>query len=369
MGSQRGREIPALIDQLLADPGRFDFFQAVRALQRQADHLAQTTGAKPWHGVGYDSAPEEEIIRFRAQQSLAFPAADIQRLEPCEPPEPGGVAGRPVARQRPPQMFVNFLGLTGPNGVLPRHYSQLVLEQLREGAGVLPAFLDLFNHRLISLFYRAWEKYQAGILVESNRYSPPREDVDLFSFALFCLLGLGTGGQRGRMAVADDVFLYFAGCFAHRPATAISLQRMLNEFLGTPVRVLQFRGQWLALAPEDQTRLDSFSAAVSGQLGRGAIVGERVWDVQSKFRVRIGPIGYAMFRQLMPSEDRLLGLMQFIRSYVGPEWDFDVQLVLRRQEVPWGRLDGSYRLGWNIWSRACDFQHDADDVVFCLPGV
>ena len=127
---------------------------------------------------------------------------------------------------------------------------------------------------------------------------------------------------------------------------------MLSELLRTDVRVLQFQGQWLALPAEGQTRLDSAAATIAGQLGRGAIAGQRVWDVQSKFRVRVGPIGYALFCRLMPCGDLLRPLCQFIRTYVGAEWDFDVQLVLRREEVPRARLDGNCRLGWNSWTSA-----------------
>ena len=99
------------------------------------------------------------------------------------------------------------------------------------------------------------------------------------------------------------------------------------------------------------------------------MAGQRVWDVQSKFRLRVGPIGYEEFRRLMPSGDRLLPLCQFVRTYAGPEWDFDVQLVLRRREVPECRLDGNARLGWNIWVRSGEFQRDVDDAVFRLANV
>ena len=368
MAPERGRKIPAVIDELFADPRRFDFFQAVRLLQRHAQR-AGAAGASP---VGRDADPKQEIVRFRAHQSLGFPTSDVERLVP-----PGrGRGGEPSAQGLPlpdsqPEMFVNFMGLSGPNGVLPRHYTQLILQQMRDGADAVADFFDLFNHRLVSLFYRAWEKYRAAILVEHSREVASRGELDLFSRALFCLVGMGTGGQRGRMAVSDDVFLYYSGCFSHRPANAVSLQRMLIEFLQTQVRVRQFHGQWLSLGRENQTRLSppDRSPSITNQLGRGAVAGERVWDVQSKFRLRVGPVDYPSFRRLMPSGDRLLSLCQFVRTYVGPEWDFDVQLVLRREEVPRGQLGGSSRLGWNAWVRSEEFAHDVEDAVFRVAQV
>lgn len=368
MASQRGREIPSVIDQLFADPRRFDFFQAVRLLERSA---RRPDAALRQH-VGRDGDPLREIVRFRAHQSLAFPVSEIERIGPPH----RGHAAPPAAQQgspeeSPPEMFANFMGLTGPSGVLPRHYTRLVLQQMRDGADAVAEFFDLFNHRLISLFYRAWEKYRAAILVEQTRSSPSRTDLDLFTLALSCLVGMGTGGLRGRMSVDDDVFLYYSGCFSHRPATGLSLQRMLIEFLQTDVRLHPFHGRWLSMATEDQTRLPppDRPPTIAAQLGMGAVAGSRVWDVQSMFRLRVGPIGYEAFRRLMPSGDRLLPLCQFIRTYVGPEWDYDVQLVLRREEVPRFRLDGSSRLGWDIWVRSGEFDRDVDDAVFRLAHV
>ena len=276
-------------------------------------------------------------------------------------------------------MLVNFMGLTGPAGVLPRHYSQTDPRLSARGRReALVDFFDRFNHRLISLFYRAWEKYRLGIVVEQGRYAGAgtmhpwsAADIDLFSFALFSMVGLGTGGQRGRMVINDDYFLYYSGCFSHRPPNPLSLQLMLGEVLKAKVLVQQMFGQWLQLLPEEQSRMPAGNEVptLRVQLGRGAVAGERVWDLQSKFRIRIGPIGYAFFCRMLPSADRLLAICQFVRTYVGPEYDFDVQLVLRGPEVPWCALDGNARLGWNTWVRVNAFERDVDDVVFWLRQV
>ena len=222
------------------------------------------------------------------------------------------------------------------------------MSQLRDGWRALPEFLDLFNHRLISLFFRAWEKYRAAFLIGRNRRHSGAADPDPFTLGMFCTVGMGTASLRGRLAVPDDEFLYYAGNFSRRPANPFCLQAMLRDFLGTAVAVRQFQGRWLTLPPEERSRLPRRGDVpnVMCQLGSGAVAGNCVWDVQSKFRIRVGPIGYALFRRLMPSGDRLLALCQFVRMYVGSEWDYDVQLVLRGPEVPWSALDGQARLGW-----------------------
>ena len=380
MASQRRPAAPAVIQQLFADPQRFDFFQAVRLLERNAQQ-PDAAAARPGYWVprparGPQRRARQELVRFRARQSLEFPVSEIESLvRPASPAAEGdqaaasSPAGQPPAAQ--PEMLVNFMGLTGPAGVLPRHYSQLILDREREGAEALVNFLDGFNHRLISLFYRAWEKYRAAINIEQSRYAGSPADLDLFSFAMFSLVGLGTGGQRGRLVIDDDYFLYYAGCFSQRPPNPLCLQRMLQELLKTKIFVQQLFGQWLQLSPDEQTRMTVGGEAptLRVQLGRGAVAGERVWDLQSKFRIRIGPVDYAFFRRMMPSTDRLLSLCQFVRSYVGPELDFDVQLLLRGPEAPWCALDGNARLGWNTWVRVNAFQRDLDDVVFWLRQV
>ncbi len=375
MASERRPKVSAVIEQLFADPKRFDFFQAIRLLERHAQQPDSTMG-ECCQPVGRSAAPKQELVRFRVRQSLEFPVSEIQSIargasaaSQQNQADSQSPAVQPPASQ--PEMLVNFMGLTGPAGVLPRHYSQLILDRQRDGAEALVDFLDRFNHRLISLFYRAWEKYRAGILVEQNRYAESPADLDLFSFAMFSLVGQGTDGQRGRMAISDDHFVYYSGCFSQRPPNPLSLQRMLQELLKTKVFVQQLFGQWLQLSPDEQTRMPAGNEVptLRVQLGRGAVAGERVWDLQSKFRIRIGPIDYALFCRMMPSNDHLLSLCQFVRTYVGPEFDFDIQLVLRGPDAPWCALDGNARLGWNTWVRTNAFQRDVDDVVLCLHQV
>jgi type VI secretion system protein ImpH len=367
MAAERGRQVPSVIDQLFADPRKFDFFEAVRLLEGHA----RTSGAEgPTAGalagrepVGHDSPLEREVVRFRTHQSLTFATSTIERLTP-----PDQTLSPKAAV---PEMHVNFLGLTGASGVLPRHYTHLVLQQMRESEKTLAEFLDLFNHRLISLFYRAWEKYRAAPSVERGLARREDSDLDLFTYVVSCLVGLGTDGLRDRMAVRDDVLRYYSGAFAQRPPKAVSLQGMLGEHLEAQVRVRQFRGRWLQLSPADQTKLPGPGQppTIAAQLGMGAVAGDTVWDVQSMFRVRIGPVDYAFFRRMMPSGDRLLPLCQLIRAYAGPEFEFDVQVVLHRREVPACKLDGGAQLGWNTWVRCGEFDRDVDDGVFSLPQV
>lgn len=366
----------SVVDRLFAEPFAFDFFQAMRLLERVAPQ------ARP---VGRGGDPAAETVRLRAHLALDFPASAIQAL------------AAPSEALPLPLLTVNFLGLTGPSGILPRHYTELLLRLQRDARGpertALRSWLDLFNHRLLSLFYRAWEKYRFYIAYERGEHD--RRDPDPFTRSLFSLIGLGAptlrdrlrvavqeespglgevrGGERVLACVEDLALLRYSGFLAHRPRCAVSLEALLRGYLKLPVVVQQFEGQWLRLEPEAQTTVAGPGAG--GMMGVNVVVGERVWDVQSRIRIRIGPLDYERFLEFLPDRSpvarrKLIFLVaQLVRLYVGLEIDVDVQLVLKADEVPATRLGrgvgglGS-RLGWNTWSRTRAMRRDAADAVF-----
>jgi type VI secretion system protein ImpH len=351
-----------LAEQLSQEAHRFDFFQAVRIMERIA--AEKSPSGEGGHPVGRDFAPRQEAVRFRVVPSQNFPPGEIVEVRPAANEQRSPLA--------PPEMIVAFLGLTGPAGVLPRHYTSLLIERVRAKDYALRDLLDAFHHRLISLFYRAWEKYRFPFAYERLALEEQSNKEDPFTESLYCLLGFGTGKLRGRMNFDDEAFLYYGGFFAHFPRNALSLEAMLADYFEQSVRVLQFQGQWLYLSRDDQSALpnDRMPDGLNCQLGRNVIVGERVWDVEGKFRVRIGPLGISDFRRFMPDGDAIRPLSQMIRTYAGAQFDFDVQPVLKAAEVPWCQLGGEGAspalLGWNAWIRCNEFEKDVDDAVFSV---
>ena len=368
MATQGGRTGASVVQRLERQPYQFEFFQAVRLLEflrRERSEGGVSTGLV---AVGENGPPSRESVRFRTLPSHTFPACEVTSIEIASAGDPGTAArdatGRSLAR-----MEVAFMGLTGPSGVLPQHYTQLVIDRVRNRDDSLRDFLDLFNHRAISLFYRAWEKYRLPLVFERWALDGDGGD-DLFTQCLHCLVGRGTAGIRGRLEIPDETFLYFAGHFARRPPSAVAVEAMVADYFGLPARVLQFRGQWLYLEAEDRSRMPS-PAAPHGQnrsLGVNVVIGQRVWSVENRFRVQLGPLGYDAFRRFMPTGDALIPLCQLLRAYVGPEFDFDVQPVLKAAETPRARLggrraDGSY-LGWNTWVQSQPRARDACEAIF-----
>jgi type VI secretion system protein ImpH len=359
MASASGRNDTVVGERLYAEAHRFDFFQAVRVLNRMALDGPRAV-------VGEDAAPRRESVRFRVLASHAFPPGAISEIRPPRQADQDETT--------PPEMVAAFFGLTGPSGVLPAHYTTLLVERIRAKDYALRDFLDLFNHRAISLFYRAWQKYRFPFAYEQSCWTSPAEPEDLVTQCLYCLLGLGTGGLRGRLAVDDEALLFYGGHFAHFPRSAVALECLLGDYFGLPIAIEQFQGQWLYLSADDQSSLPSarWPEGLNTQLGGSVVIGRRVWDVEGKLRARVGPLGYQEFRRLMPSGDVLLPLVQLIRTYAGPQFDLDVQVVLKAAEVPGCRLggDGSdpARLGWNTWIVSQELERDVSDAVFSLEG-
>src|SRR5262249_18938914 len=268
---------------------------------------------------------------------------------------------------RPPFLAVGFFGLTGPSGVLPQHYTELLIRSLRDKSLSLRDFFDLFNHRLISLFHRAWEKYRLPAAYE--RHVP---DEDPVTACLMAWAALDTPHLRGRLAVTDEAIAHYVGHYAHWPRSVAALEATLSDFFERPVRIEQFRGRWTWLAPDEFSALPSraLPEGAFSQLGVTAVVGERVWDVQGSFRICIGPVKSQQFLAFMPGSPDLAQLVDLTRLYVGPTFSFDMQLTLAKEEVPFLALasEGAYvpRLGWNTWLKQDEYRHDVSDAVFLL---
>ena len=367
---------PSLLDVLRKEPYRFEFFQAVRVLARaQAER-------KP---VGYDHPPEQEVARFRPHESLKFPASQIHSIVP------------PAGEGEPETLEVTFFGLTGPVGTLPQHYTEIIIERLGRKDRTLRDFLALFDHRLVSLFYRAWEKYRywlatertmvreleaeaAGPEAQRSFVINERPRLDLFSQILLDFAGLGNPAVRyglrnrrnlqPRTAIEDQTYRFYSGLLAQRHRSAVGLEGMLADFFGWPVRLKPFCGQWLVLDLEDQTKL---VAGGNIELGRTAVAGRKVWDVQSRFRLQVGPLTYEQFCRMLPIGDAWTRFTQLTRLYAGQQFDFDVQLLLLKAEVPQCRLEKPKgigpRLGWNSWTYSKHFDKEVATVTLLARDV
>ena len=294
---------PDVAARLRAEPFSFEFFQAVRLLERLLpDRLA----------VGEFARPSDEAVRFRAHPSISFPASEIQSLNE-------GQHGQPA-------MTVNFMGLIGPSGTLPLHYTELILARLQARDHTLEDFFNVFQHRIISLHYQAWLKYRFQFRLE-------RGEFDAFSHYLLDLIGLGTKGLQNRQDLDDDSLIYYAGLLSQQPRSATALRLLLGDYFEAPVEIEQFVGAWYHLDENAQCCFEQGSPDTR-QLGVGAVVGDEIWEPQARVRIVLGPLPLSRYLDFLPTGAAYAPLRAITRLFSGSEIDFELQLILDRREAP-----------------------------------
>jgi type VI secretion system protein ImpH len=312
------------VEDLLFEEGhRFDFYQAARLLEMLHPDTIP---------VGAGSEPEKEAVRFKSRVALDFPATDVSKLTPAG----AGHSGEPA------EMTVNFMGLAGCTGPLPMPYTELILERLWNKDTTLRDFLDIFNHRLISLLYRVRKVHRLGFDIGSPEKSN-------FAMYLFCLMGLGTKGLRGQMRVRDRCLLLYTALLTQQPRSMIGLERLLSHYFMATIRGVPLCGQWRHLEEDQATCIGA--SGQNRRLGRDAVLGSRIWDQQGKFQIRIGPLALREFLYFLPTGTGFTPLCELTRFYVGEELEFEIRLLLADEEIPETRLgvSGGPRLGWTSW--------------------
>ncbi len=361
MASARRTAKYSVIKRLQAEPFRFSFIQAVRLLEHQGS--LQPTPRQP---VGSNALPPQECVHLAALAALSFPPTEVSDLQ-----ESNAKTEAPLADDEtlPPKLTVGFMGLFGPSGVLPHHDTQRIIDA---GNKKNPErdFLNAFNHRILSLFYRASVKYRLPFAYETS-YRDRQSDDDVITRAFYSLAGMGTAGLRGRLEILNELSIEFCGHFGHHPKNASSLQRLLEAYFKLPIAIEQFVGQWLYLSNDNTSAMPSRQNPLGQNcaLGQAFILGDRVWDVAGKFRIRIGPLTRQQFESFMPASSNLVETAQIAQLYAGNQLDFDVQLELLAEEVPPIQLGAHSRLGRNTWLFANQPQENKTEAVFIQSGL
>lgn len=329
MGSDGWWADCALENALYAEGQRFDFYQAVKLLELL--HGAASS-------VGDGIRPDREAVRFQSTVEQAFTGTDIASVQP-------DVDGQTLMR-------VNFMGLAGALGPLPAPYTRMVLSRLHDGDTVTRDFLDIFNHRLISLMYRVRKAHRVSFGGEAP-------GADRFASYLYALLGLGTDGLRDRQAIPDVVLLHYAGLLAQQPRSAVGLQTLLADYFKVGVEVRQFRGHWVRLDEDQWTAIGE--SGRNQALGRGALLGQRIYDVQGSLEVQLGPLDLRDYLDFLPIGHGFRSLNALARFYLQETLDFDLRLTLKAVEIPRLRLGSAEgaRLGWTTFLKTQPVREDA----------
>jgi type VI secretion system protein ImpH len=330
MAGEIGPSSPRLTPQelLRAEPGRFSLFAALRLLE-------QMFAERP--RLGESRKASDDGVRLGHVPHLIFARSDAATFQESD-------AG-------PPRLEQHSFGLFGPNGPLPAHMTELAYERRRHaGDGVIVDFLNIFQHRLISLFYRAWADADPATNFD-------RPGSDRFRTYVGALLGMAPLEARDRDTVSDYAKLSRAALFAHQARSAPALQAILADYFGLPAEVRQFRGAWLTVPGELRCRLGRDPAT----LGDGAFLGSALWRSQHKFEIVLGPLSLSRFQTLLPGAPGLRELADLVRLFTNDEWTWQMRLLLPQEEAPPTRLGRCGKLGWVSWLGT---HHGvADDVV------
>ena len=381
-------QVPTIEEEVFRNGHEFDFFQAVSILE--SIYSDRQNVGKP--------GTQKPTVRFAAHAtSSSFAASQIYEVQPA-------TTQNPTAK-----MTVSFMGLTGPSGVLPQHYTELLNRIEIESHGpqkyAMRDWFDLFNDRLISLFYRSWQKYRPF----ASYAKAIKGESDSFTSALQSIAGLGMPSlakqcrlfvpqiaevpaspqsqspdadlvepsavestsqlletksktespalQSKRESPLELAMLRYSGLLSQRPRCAINLQNLLQDYFQLPIDVKQFHGNWLSLDETAQTRLGVLGG--NSVLGENAVIGNQTWERQNKILIAVGPLEGEQFSRMLPEyqsefvENDYQLLTKLVRLFAGPEIEFDVQLTIKSDSIPQpevthGNQDG-LRLGWNTW--------------------
>jgi type VI secretion system protein ImpH len=326
---------PVEVERLLAERAdKMDFFQILRLLENAYPDQPR---------IGASLRPRDDAVRFGQDPSLSFHATSVSHYRPA----------RANARAR---LAVNFFGLFGANGPLPLHLTEYARERARNaGDPTLCAFLDMFHHRMLALFYRARASAEPAISLD-------RPEEDRFSAYVGSLFGIGTPALRERDEVSDFSKLHFAGLMANQKRPAAGLATILREYFKLPIRLEQFVGHWMRLPSDIQTRI-GMQQDNGNRLGVSTVLGKQVWDCQHKFRIVIGPLGYQDYSRMLPGGASMQRLMAWVRNYAGTVLDWDVRLILKQEEVPPLALGRGVRLGWSTYLASRPATRDSDQLL------
>lgn len=312
----------------------YSFFKAVDLLEKSRPEKKK---------LGQAGIPSQEPVRFTVSPGFSFPPSDIRNLKEM----PGG---------KVPEMDVAFLGLIGPSGLLPNWYNELAANRVRKRDTALVDFLNIFHHRLITLFYLAWKKhrfpenYQAGAGDRLSRY-------------VLCLAGLGTHEMVRILGLPREALTFYSGLLSLPVASAMTIEAAVEYFSGASTRVDPFVEREVELEDSDRTCIGRNNACI----GVDAVCGSLVRECQTKFRVNLGPVGYRMFLRLLPRGDLLLPVFSLIRYMVGIEFEFEIRIHLKKEDVPPCILGDNpihtQRLGWSSWIASPGYCYPGDEHV------
>lgn len=331
MANSHGDELHPLV-ALSKEANRYDFYAALRQLECIFND-------KPRLGQSLRSSDDQ--LRLEQEPSNLFAPSTLYSCQ--------------FEADHRWHLRVLFFGLFGPNGALPHHLTEYVRERQRQEIDdqATLAFFNLFHHRLLSLFYRAWANKEPTV----NRDRPEDDHFDRY---IGSLLGIGIPELQNKDGMPDDSKRYFAAYLGDSRRHVSGLLALIRAFFSVPSSIEEFVGEWLTIPLEARS---SLGKTLGAQLGVDTVLGSHSWQCQYKFRIRLGPMNLADYEDFLPNKKNLKLLKTIIRNYLGDELNWEVQLILKKEQVPAIFLGKYGCLGLNTWLYSSKRQADASDLI------
>lgn len=323
------------LTEIEAEPWRFDWFNVLRRLERCHPDLPR---------IGMSATRREDFADLGQNPWLIFPASNVESL-----------SRRGPHRYR---VISRFLGMLGPQGALPLAVTDEARIWIDARDDAFPRFLDVFNHRFLQLFYRAWADSRPIAQAErpvqrqqtrrgAHAAPPPRKvaDQDRFHAYIGAMVGIGTATYHGLDTVPDAQKLAHAGLAGPAAKSAVRLEALLLGVLGLKAEVEEFVGSRLPVEVPDRTRLGRTNAA----LGSDVMLGATFFSVTDKIRIRVDTGSLAEYERILPVGDFAEPIADLVFFYLGETLEWELEPALPAREVAPMRLGRSGRLGWTTW--------------------
>jgi len=335
------RKVSPLTQKIESSPWRFDFFQLVKLLESETNASNE---------VGDFTPANREAIKFKTNPQLNFEPAPIKSIQRVTKPNKRNTTSNSTPKEHlQSELEVNFWGLNGSSGTLPFHYSELITQRIRNNDYALRDFIDIFNHRSLSLFYKAWQKHRPWLQHPSKDSPISKYQTNHHQAILKGLAGL-SGERNASFNKHEGAWLNYSGFASARICSASMLKQTINHHFGLSVRINEFKGQWERMPADVRTRLaDRKSNGMNNALGVSALLGTRCWNAQNRFEVEIVEIEYDQFMTFSPGSEKLNALYELIKFKVGTELDFDLTLKVQKNKLHPASFEVGKQpqLGWN----------------------
>ena len=324
---------PEIFEQLQENLYRLGLYAALRRIEAAFPNKPR---------LGTSKHASDDPVLLGQEPSMAFAASTLASFD--------------TSREGPPRLQQFAIGLFGPNGPMPLHLTEHARRRARSyDDPTFARFADLFHHRMLSLFYRAWANAQPTV-------SYDRPDEDRFADYVAALAGMAGPSLQRRDSMPDLAKRHYAGNLMFQTKPADALRALIENYMRVPTRIDEFVGQWLDLPERSHWRLGE--SKETGALGRTTTVGARIWECQRKFRIELGPLSVEDYKRMLPEGESMRRMADIVRNYCGDEWMWDMRLVLKKEDVPPLVLGGKGRLGWTTWLMGRSFEHDPGDLKF-----